>query len=1572
MDKSTDNREELLRLLLEEEPDFVSPLEEHDGSTLSFSQKRIWFLRQLLGDVDISYNVPFSLRLRGRLDHAALQLSVNEIVARHDVLRARFELLNGRPVQYIADELPIAVEVLTPRPEMIAGVVAGHAQHVFDLASAPLLKVSLLRIAEDDHVLLLNMHHIVADGWSLGVFVSEVSRLYRNAVFGETAKLPRLPIQYPEFSESQSNLVTSGAFDSQLQYWLKQLRDAPATISLPIDSPRPEKMSGRGGQVKFVISGELRDGLRALSAKGGATLFMVLMSAYFILLNRLGGDEDILVGTPVAGRPNQDVENLIGCFVNTVVIRSHMRPDDCVSEVIERVKSTSLDAFENQDLPFEVLVEHLRPERSLGKTPVFQAMIALQNIPISEFDLPGITIEPFTQSLSISKFDLNMNLSERETGISAILEYNSDIFAASNVEKMARGYQEILSDILTAGPTKRVRDIAAPSLHALLRPSLTNTESTDSRSEQEGWLHYFCDGFSPYQLPRVLPPRSGEEESRFDAIEVSISSELFTQIEGLAKRYGSGLHEILFAVLLSISQRFLDDADAVVGICEPPERGADAEIADWAWSVLRLEGNGAQAFEHVLLWTSAHCQRTRSNYLTSTQALKLQPTGGARITLFPITASRFDIGDQASAFACISPLHFAFIDRDRHIDARIQFDTAVFTQRDVEAICSLFLSFLRRVLSDPSRPLQAIGLLDENERGFLLSSYRAELVQPAKEASLAAPFESYAKQHPNDTALLCEGLAISYSALNKRSSQVAHFVRALGFGEGARIAVCMQAGVGLIETLYAVAKMGAIYVPIDSDFPKARLVDMLNNLSVPIILTDRASRASLPEGDWKIEILEDHANAIADKNDDPITLHRRSGAACYIMHTSGSSGLPKAVQFPTDVAIMSMRSLQSRYPVEPGDVHIFKTPFTFDVSIWEIFWPLYYGGKLVIGRPTGHRDLTYLRELIEANGVTLVNIVPSLLDSFLCQVPQRACPSLRWIFSGGERLSPATRNRCFETLPHSRLVNLYGPTETHAVADEELSREVKGDYVPIGHPSAAFQLYVLDNNFEPVPMGVVGELFIGNPVGVAHGYIGQPALTAECFVPDPFGLSGGRLYRTGDLCRYYSNGELEYVGRRDRQLKVGGIRIEPGEIEMAFLSRPEVAQCVVTSIGEGSSRRLLAYIVLDAKAKCECNEIGQHTAAILPRHLVPSEIVAVTAIPTTPNGKVDLAGLDRERTRQLEASINQAISGTLETATERCVYELFEEVLNRSGIDPAVSFFELGGHSLMAIQALTRCQTEFSVKLPLQLMYTANSVKALAAAIDSVREIQAQALVPLACTGSREDTPAIVFIHGADGTVAPFLALAQRMGRRFDIFALQAPSIDNVGELCRTVPAYVEYYLPLVLSLRQTREIVLIGWSFGGNVAVEIARDLNAANLPPLHTILLDSFVISGRSRAESAYEALNRFDYPAIKALQQLDGAGEAAECIRRVLDNNLHAFVEYVPTPYLAPIHVIKACDGWPGLLGEPAVAYNDRSRGWGDLLPFIEWREVPGDHFSFLASSDGESLAQTILEIIQSTES
>ncbi|HYG62093.1 MAG TPA: amino acid adenylation domain-containing protein, partial [Thermoanaerobaculia bacterium] len=439
------------------------PIERVEGEAeapLSFAQQRLWWIHQLEPESP-AYNLPVALRLHGRFIPQLLEAALGEIVRRHEVLRTTFPAVEGRPVQRISPPRPLRSPLVDlsglpgPRAEAAAAELAGaEALRAFDLSSGPLLRVALLRLGGDDHVLLFTLHHIVSDGWSTGVLVREAGELYRAFLAGRPSPLPPLPIQYADFARWQRRWLQGEVLSGQLAYWTSRLAGAPSVLELPADRPRPAVLSGRGGVREILLPADLTAALAALGRREGATLFMTLLAAFYLLLSRYTGRIDLVVGTDVANRSRAETEDLIGFFINQLVLRADLAGDPPFRELLGRVREMALEAYARQDLPFDRLVEELRPERDLSRQPVFQVFFTLQNLPRVPLELPGLTSSLLAAGGGTAKFDLSVGVKEEPAGLRVSAEYSSDLFDAATIDRLLGHFAALLGSAAAAPGTR--------------------------------------------------------------------------------------------------------------------------------------------------------------------------------------------------------------------------------------------------------------------------------------------------------------------------------------------------------------------------------------------------------------------------------------------------------------------------------------------------------------------------------------------------------------------------------------------------------------------------------------------------------------------------------------------------------------------------------------------------------------------------------------------------------------------------------------------------------------------------------------------------------------------------------------------------------------------------------------------------------------------------------------------------------------------------------------------------------------------------------------------------------------
>ncbi|MEO3860228.1 non-ribosomal peptide synthase/polyketide synthase [Acrocarpospora sp. B8E8] len=1083
---------------------------------LSLAQQRLWVLHRLEGP-DATYNIPMAWRLTGELDVVALEVALQDVVARHESLRTVFPERDGQAYQLVLtpEQAGVVLKVENveqdvpagqfdhqgePRPDGeadhsagaldseaehgaerqgrghgpageiapvagrglasqgeerdlagepgsadglgvgyqgrvrdLAGMLAAAAGRGFELDREVPVRASVFRVGEREHVLLLVVHHIAADEWSDLPLRRDLAEAYQARREGRAPGWAPLPVQYVDYAQWARDSLESTQ-DVQLDYWRRALAGLPDELPLPVDRPRPSEASYRGGAVGLTVEPGLVGGLRALARAHGVSMFMVTQAAVAALLHRLGAGDDIPLGTPISGRGEENLEDLIGFFINSLVLRTDVSGAPTFAELLGRVRETDLAAYEHQDLPFERLVEAVNPVRSLARHPLFQVMVVYLSDQDGTLDLPGLGVAPEPLGQETAKFDLSFDFIER-------------------------------GDVL------------------------------------EGWIEF--------------------------------SSDLFDEVT--AERMGRRL-----------------------------------------------------------------------------------------------------------------------------------------------------VKLLEQVTADPDRPVSGLDVLVDDERELVLNSWN-DTKQPVPGTTLPELFRAQAARTPDAPALVFEDQRLTYAELDQRVETAARVLAGMGAGPERTVAVALPRSVDLVVALLATHRAGAAYLPLDPDYPEERLAFMLRDSGPVCVLRD-----GIPEGPL---------------GDLPETYDPRHPA--YVIYTSGSTGRPKGVVVPQEGIVNRLLWMQDTYRLTAGDRVLQKTPSSFDVSVWEFFWPLITGAALVVARPDGHRDPAYLAGLIQAEAITTTHFVPSMLRAFLEEPTARDCSTLRQVMCSGESL-PAVLAARFHQVLDAGLHNLYGPTEA-SVDVTAIEIHPGSTDVPIGKPVWNTRTYILDADLRPVPPGAVGELYLAG-VQLARGYLARPGLTAERFIADPYGPAGTRMYRTGDLARWNPDGSLDFLGRADDQVKIRGFRIELGEIESVLAQHEGVAHATVIA----QDQRLIAYVVPKSELGAGDerrpdtgtdgedrpggagfrSDLRAHAAEVLPEHMVPAAFVQLEALPVTVNGKLDRKALPA-------VDFTAEVTTTLpRTPREQLMVELIAGMLGLERVGVADDFFALGGDSIVAMQLVSRIRSAGLVITP--------------------------------------------------------------------------------------------------------------------------------------------------------------------------------------------------------------------------------------------------------------------------------
>ncbi|WP_164021363.1 non-ribosomal peptide synthetase [Pyxidicoccus trucidator] len=853
------------------------------------------------------------------------------------------------------------------------------------------------------------------------------------------------------------------------------------------------------------------------------------------------------------------------------------------------------------------------------------------------------------------------------------------------------------------------------------------------RAELDFWKQQLRTLPAPLELPtdRPRPPVQTYRGSRqFVTLPVALTRAL----KEVSQQEGATLFMTLMAAFQTLMHRHSGQTDFAIGSPIAGRNVPELEsLIGFFVNTLVLRGDleGNPTFRELLRRAKTVCMAAYAHQELPFEKLVEElrpPRDRSRHPLFQVMFSfqntpRQDLSMPGlqSTYLLVDPGSAKFDlllelreDRPDEIFGWLEYNTDLFDTATIQRLRGHFYTLLGELAANPDLRLAELPLLTAGEQRQLLVDFRGPDEAYPRDVSLHSLIEAQVERTPEAEAVRFEDSALTYAQLDARANQLAHHLRWLGVGPESRVGVCLERSLELVVALVGVLKAGGAYVPLDPAYPRERLAWMLEDASAPVLLTQERLLEVLPSHSAHVVCLDRDGETVARQ---PITRPvplAGPDALAYVIFTSGSTGRPKGAMNAHSGIVNRLLWMQQEYGLTAADTVLQKTPFSFDVSVWEFFWPLMTGARLVLARPGGHQDPAYLAGLIAAQRVSTLHFVPSMLQAFL-QEPglEQACTSVRRIICSGEALPAELARQCLERLPGAGLHNLYGPTEAAVdvtywacLTDDERAS------VPIGRPVANTQLYVLDGTLSPAPVGVSGELYIAG-VQVGRGYLQRPELTAERFVPDPFSATAGaRMYRTGDLARWLPDGTLDYQGRLDFQVKVRGLRIELGEIEAALAAQPSVRHAVVLAREDlAGDKRLVAYVVPGEEGGVDTGMLRDALRATLPEYMVPSVFVMLESFPLSPSGKLDRKALpepDAEataRTREYVAPRND---------TEGKLADIWAQVLRMERVGIHDNFFELGGHSLLATQVVSRIRATLGVELPLGEMFAAPTVASLA------------------------------------------------------------------------------------------------------------------------------------------------------------------------------------------------------------------------------------------------------------------
>lgn len=1042
---------------------------------LTPSQQRLWVISNLEGGSQ-AYNMPAVVTLNGTIDVEKLESAFKHLIRKYEILRTSFrEDDESQSIrQFIQPEndfaFKIEIQDFTEKPDEEIESFLQKINHIaFDLEKAPLIRSILIKRSENQYIFFLSMHHLIGDGWSTEILISEIADAYNKLLLHGEIEQKELRIQYKDYAVWLEQVMESSRYKKAEEYWLKQFSGDISRLDLPRFESTLSVTAYHGAQAEHVFDKFFLEKIKGFADSKDATLFMALLSGLYALLYRYTNQNDIILGTPVAGRDHPDLEDQIGLFLNTLAIRTVLDENETFASLLMKVRSTVFEAYEHQFYPFDQLIDKLGLKHDQLHAALFDILVVLQNQRQLNFndgvaDLGGVAIEESTFNRGTSQFDLSFVFTERDEKLVLLIEYNTDRYHLEFINRIFAHFEQLINAAI-------------------------------------------------------------------------------------------------------------DQENIVIG---------------------------------------------------------------------------------------------------------------------------------------------SFDLLGAAEKHQVLEVFNGETVEYPLGKNIIDLFDEQVLSTPEHIAVIFRDIRLSYRALDSHVTRLANYLRQYyNIKANDLIAIKLERSEQMIIAVLGILKSGAAYVPVDTEYPQDR---------VNFILQDTAARVLIDDA-----FLHDFWNKYDGISAEKLYNVNQPDDLAYVIYTSGSTGNPKGVMNTHGGLYNRLMWMKAYLQVSDNEVFLQKTPYTFDVSVWELILPFITGCQLVIAEPEKHKDTLYLEDIIALCKVSIIHFVPSMLGAFLIDLNAAKCTSVHHLICSGEELPSAMVQTFRDKLKWAHIHNLYGPTEAgiDVTAIDLSDADLLNGGMSIGKPIANTSIYIVNTQFQLQPVGVPGELLIAG-VQVAKGYLHLAELTAQRFIPDPF-RSGNRMYCTGDIARWLPDGRIQYLGRRDNQVKIRGNRIELGEVENAISSFAGVRQTVVADQKITDEKVLVAYIA--ATSAIDYQALKKHLKNILPVYMLPDHYVEMETIPLTSSGKAD-------RKKLPLPTENSSMGATLDYVAPRNGIEeqlanLWKEILGHTNISINDSFFELGGHSLKATRLISKIYKVFNTRLALKDVFNSPTLEEQAVLIAGSKKTLFSA-IPLA------------------------------------------------------------------------------------------------------------------------------------------------------------------------------------------------------------------------------------------------
>jgi amino acid adenylation domain-containing protein len=1325
----------------------IDAVEQKEYYPLSSAQKRMYFLQQM--DLEsTAYNMPLVFPPGKEIDKDRLESALKKLVARHESLRTSFIRVKDEPVQVVHDHVEFEIEFFdlaaNNAKEREEENIIGNFVQPFDLSQAPLVRSGLIRLPDDNHTWMVDIHHIVSDGTSHSILMEDFFALYNGYM------LEPLRIHYKDFSGWQNHLFESGRIKVQEEYWFELFSDVGGLprVNMPVDHERPRVFTFAGDVHEFRLDREETEKFKALASGNNGTLYMNILAALNALFYKYTGQTDIIIGSGIAGRPHADLQRIIGMFINTLAMRNYPNGEKTYESLLRQVIANSVRAFENQDVQFEELVDKLEVERDPSRNPLFDISLVVQNFMRGDFREGHLEGDNQLENKT-TKFDMTFFAVERAGDVYIGIEYYTGIFKRETVERLGSHFKNVVNAVIKE-PSIKLKDMdiisavekqrlvyafndtveAYPgykTVHELFAEQVEKTPENSSLVYENEILTYNELNREADRLARYLyyKKNAGQE----DRMGILISHPLYLAIAVIGVLKAGGVYVPIDPILPRDRKKYMIK-DAGIGIVIS-EKKYSSEVERLQWecggfhSYLCMDTPGVdwedavERNEHIVMneemWN--HVGRTSTDEISGGGWIssytgepmsraeiceygenilkKLGPLLDKNMRVLEIGCasgiSMYGIAPQVG-FYYGTDLAEVIIEKNKQRveeEGLPNIKLACTAAHEIDKLgeenfdliimnsviqCFYGYSYLRTVIK------KAVDLLGEKGRLFI-----GDIMDLEKKGELVREMEVFKRTH-------------AYRGNNYKTKT--DFTSELFVSrEFWQDAAAELAGVESIEF------SDKIYT-IENELTKFRY---------DVLITINKNKRESTGREREKRKYRDDRSALCAFVTEALHLKVPSGSMAYIIYTSGTTGEPKGVEVEHRGVVNTLFYRKREYEMAPGFVSLQLFFYGFDGFVTSFFTPLISGAKVVLLKKEEMGDIEKIREAVVKEGVTHFISVPPLYSAVVEFFTRQDFSTIKAVTLAGDKVSSNILARTGVKSDTVEIVNEYGVTESSVMSTiyrhQEQDRVIK-----IGRPIGNTCLYILDGGQRLQPIGVSGELCISGE-GLARGYLNNPELTNEKFLrgggsffkKSPPGRRRQKIYKTGDSARWLADGNIEFSGRMDQQVKLRGFRIEPAEIESRLLKHEFIRETVVTAGEENGETYLCAYIVpVDESVNMESVRAG--LAGFLPDYMIPGYFVQVEKIPLTSSGKVDRKKLPGPQIRTGETYT--APGNEIETK----LADIWSEVLGLGGHKPIGiddNFFELGGHSLKATILTAKIHKEFDVKVPLAEIFTRRTIREL-------------------------------------------------------------------------------------------------------------------------------------------------------------------------------------------------------------------------------------------------------------------